>query len=884
MLVTGTTLGPYKILAPLGSGGMGEVYRAHDARLGREVAIKVLRQDFATNPDVRARFEREAKTISGLNHPNICTLFDIGREGETDYLVLELIEGETLAGRLAKGALATSEVLRLGSQIADGLDSAHRAGVIHRDLKPGNVMLTKAGAKLMDFGLARLTPLAEPARGSGATLAGPTRSFAASQPLTAEGTIVGTFQYMAPEQLEGQEADARSDLWALGCILYEMTTGQRAFEGKSRASLISSIMSAEPAPISQVAPMSPPGLDRLVRACLAKDPDERVQTAHDVKLQLQWIAEAGSLAGVPAPVAARRRIRERLAWALAAAALVATACLGWVVLKSRTREPELIQALLDLPRGAELAWFNSYRADVAISPDGQAVAFAAADTAGASSLWIRPLGSDVARQVPDTRGAWCPFWSPDSRHVAFFDRGEKKLMKVSVAGGSPTTICEASDGRGGSWSRDGVILFAPTSGGPLMRVAAGGGEVVAATILDSTRHESGHRFPCFLPDGNHFLFAAIPGSPNGYDICVGSLRSREVKRILTAHSAAVYAEPGYLLFERDRRVMAQRFDARRLEPRGDAVAIADAPERSGMDADPVASVSRNGRLALIRSMSANSHLVMLDRSGATRTQYRLPLEPWIVLAASPDGRRAAVRNGTEIWIVDLARSVPMRLTPTTVDAWYGAWSPDGSRIAYVATHAGREEIYIAGLDGQSELVPTTEDAYKIVYDWTRDGRYILFGTLNPTTGNDLWLLPLEGDRQPVPYLRSPAHEADAGVSPDGRWLAYASNETGPYELYVQSFPRPGRKVRVSPDGGDYPWWSKAGKELLYSRGQTMFSVAVEAGEEFRPGQPQALFTLPSGMTGLAVVADGESFLMSTSTESPRRDIRIIVNWEALAKQ
>jgi Tol biopolymer transport system component len=883
MLAAGTTLGPYKILAPLGSGGMGEVYRAHDARLGRDVAIKVLAPDLSPNPDVRARFEREARTVSGLNHPNICTLFDVGRDAQTDYLVMELIEGETLAARLAKGALPTGEVLRLGAQIADGLDCAHRAGVVHRDLKPGNVMLTKSGAKLTDFGLARVAGLTGPAGGSGVTVAALTQSPPVSQPLTAEGTIVGTFQYMSPEQLEGREADPRSDLWALGCVLYEMTTGRRAFEGKSQASLISSIMSAEPAPISQVTPMSPPGLDRLVRACLAKDPDQRLQTAHDVKLELQWIAEASSQAGVAAPVAARRKLRERLAWALAVVALVSAACLGWIVLRSRAREPDVIQALLDVPHEAELASLGSYRANVAISPDGHAVAWITSDTTGASSLWIRLLAADAARQIPETHMAWCPFWSPDGRYVAFFDRHEKKLKKVPIAGGSPTTICDASDGRGGSWNRDGVILFAPTSEGPLMRVASGGGEPVAATALDSTRHESAHRFPCFLPDGSHFLFAALPDSPSGWDIYVGSLRSKEVKRILTARSAAVHAEPGYLLFERDRRVMAQRFDPGRLELRGDAVAIGDAPERSGMDADPVVSVSRNGRLALIRSVRANARLAMLDRSGATRTKYSLPPGPWAVLTTSPDGSRAAVQNGGDIWIVDLARSVPMRFASAAVDAWYAVWSPDGNRVAYVTTHAGREEIYMAGLDGQAEPVPTTEDAFKNVYDWSRDGHYVVFGVLDAATMHDLWLLPLEGDQKPVPYLRGPSNEWSARLSPDGRWLAYASNETGPFEIYVQSFPRPGRKVRVSLDGGDYPLWSKEGKELLYSRGQTVMSVPVEAGEEFRPGSPHPLFTLPGVTTGLDVVADGDRFLVSTATETHPQDIRIILNWEALLR-
>ena len=874
MLAAGSTLGPYKILAPLGAGGMGEVYRAHDMRLGRDVAIKVLSPHLAATPEVRARFEREARTISQLNHPHICTLHDIGHHEDTDYLVMELLEGETLAHRLEKGPMPVADVLRLGAQVADALDRAHRAGVVHRDLKPGNVMLTKAGAKLLDFGLARAASVAA---APGALTESPT----VSRPLTKEGTIVGTFQYMAPEQLEGKEADARSDIWALGCVLYEMATGKRAFEGKSQASLIAAIIEREPTPPSQLMPLLPPALDRVVQQCLTKDPDERIQTAHDVKLQLQWIASGGSQAGVPAPVAARRRHREWIAWALAVAALIATATLAWVVLRSRTREAGAIQAIVDPPREAAL---TAYRANLAISPDGRTIAFAAFDTTGTAWLWVRPLGADVARQIPGTAHAWVPFWSPDSRTVAFFDDQEGTLEKVPIAGGSPTTICRATMGRGGSWTRDGTIVFAPANEGPLMRVSAGGGEPVAVTTLDSTRHQNGHRLPCFLPDGEHFLFAALPAGPYRCDVCVGSLRSREVKRILTAGSAAVYAEPGYLLFERDGRVMAQRFDTRRLELVGDLVAIADAPEFSGMDADPVVSVSRNGRLVLLRSVPPDTRLTLLDRTGAARTRYELPPAPWWVLAAAPDGKRAVAANEGDLWIVDLTRSVPMRLASTSSTDLSAVWSPDGSRIAYVSGHADRQEITIAGLDGQSEVVPTTDDAFKMVYAWSQDGRYIVFGTQNAVTKHDIWLLSLEGNRKPVPYLRGPSFESNARVSPDGRWLAYSCDETGRPEVYVQSFPGPGRKVRVSLDGGDYPMWAKGGRELIYLRGKTMVSVAVEVGEGFRPGPPRPLFDLPTGWNGLDIVADGERFLVSAAAETRPRDIRIVLNWQALLKR
>ncbi len=875
-LSPGTRLGPYEIVAPLGAGGMGEVFRATDTRLGRDVAVKVLPQHLSDNPEVRARFEREAKTVSSLNHPNICTLFDVGREGDTDYLVMELIEGETLAARLMKGALPFADVLKLGAQIADALDRAHRAGVIHRDLKPGNVMLTKSGAKLMDFGLARATGAAGPAVGSGVAMATLTHSPTMATPLTAEGTIVGTFQYMAPEQLEGSEADARSDLWALGCVLYEMATGRRAFEGKSQASLITSIMGSQPAPISQLAPMSPPGLERLVQACLAKDPADRLQSAHDIRMQLAWLAEGGSQAGVPVPVAVKRRSRERLAWTLAAVGLIAAAALAWQVLGSRGPGPETIQTLIEAPRDAKI---GNRHAEIALAPDGRTVAFVAD-----GALWVRPLGSDGATRLSGTEGAFRPFWSPDSRTIAYFDEG--KLMRVQAAGGSPTSVCDAISGRGGSWGPDGTIVFAPTSGGPLMRVSASGGDPVPVTTLDSTRHESGHRFPCFLPDGEHFLFAALPGGPDGWDTYVGSLGSPTVKHLLTARSVAVFAAPGYLLFERDGRVLAQRFDPGRLELRGAPVSIADAPEPSDLDAEPVASASRNGRLAILRSEPADTRLEIRDLAGATTTRLDLPPAPWKVSSVAPDARRAAVVKGDELWVVDLVRSVPMRLATNVASQPTSVWSPDGNRIAFVARHDEREEIYIGGLDGRADLVPTTDDAFKGVNDWSREGRSIVFWSQNAETNLDLWILPMEGDRKPVPYLRGAANESMGKISPDGRWLAYASDETGENEIYVQSFPEPGRKVRISLDGGIFPRWSDDGRQLRYLNiaRREYVAVPVKEGEEFEPGPPHKVGDLAPDVTSGAFLADGRGTLVSVAHDTRPRDIRLILDWTALLGQ
>ncbi len=866
-LAPGTRLGPYEIVSPLGAGGMGEVYRAKDTRLGREVAVKVLPQHLTSSVEIRARFEREAKTVSSLNHPHICTLHDVGREGDTDYLVMELIEGETLAQRLMKGALPSTDVLKFGGQIADALDRAHRAGVTHRDLKPGNVMLTKSGAKLMDFGLARASGL-----GAASEL---TSSPTVAGPLTAEGALLGTFQYMAPEQLEGQEADSRADLWALGCVLYEMATGKRAFEGKSQASLITAIMGSEPSPISQVSPLAPQALESLVGACLAKDPADRIQSAHDVKLQLGWLAAGGSQTGIPAPVVARPKSRERLAFVLAAVGLAAAA-VSFFVLRAPPKDPEPIFASIPPPAGTQL---SDVWSAISLSPDGRTVVYSAAGPAG-QDLWVRPLGSETARPIPETKGGRGPlFWSHDGRFVAYFTEG--KLEKVAIDGGSPVTIGDAKVGRGGSWNQDGVIVFSPAADGALVRISSSGGETAPVTTLDAGRHEASHRFPCFLPDGDHFLYVALPPGPNGWDTYVGSLKSKSVKKVLTAGSAATFAEPGYLVFVRDGRVMAQRFDTGRLELSGDAVAIGNAPEYSQLDAEPVASASRNGRLIVLQNDSPMTTLEWRDRADRSLGAITLPPGSWNMRRLSPDGQRAAVTNGTDIWIVDLARSMPTKFASTASTETSMAWSPDGRQLAFVSKQTGRSEIYVGSADGAGspELVATTDAQFKYVHDWSPDGKFLVVRFLDSATKGDLWLLPLSGERKPEPYLASPSEESAARVSPDGRWLAYTSDESGETEVYVQSFPKPGRKVRVSGNGGNSPRWSRGGKELLYyARGGMLTSVAVDASDEFRPGIERPLFKAPGFRTGGDVTADGERFLVSEAAETPHREIRLFVDW------
>ncbi|HLN58315.1 MAG TPA: protein kinase, partial [Thermoanaerobaculia bacterium] len=561
-LAAGSRLGPYEIQAAIGAGGMGEVYRARDTRLERTVAVKVLPEHLTSNEDLRQRFEREAKTISQLSHPHICALYDVGREGDRDFLVMEYLEGETLAARLDKGALPSEQLLRYGIEIADALDKAHRQGIVHRDLKPGNVMLTKTGVKLLDFGLAKFQAGArEKAISEVSRLATQAQ---ASQPLTERGTVLGTFQYMAPEQLEGGEADSRSDIFAFGAVLYEMATGRKAFSGKSQASLIGSILRDDPASVNEIAPMTPPALNRVIKTCLAKDPEDRFQTAHDAKLQLQWIAEGGSQAGLPAPVAARRKSRERLAWGVAAAAIVAAVLFGAGYVRRAPPKASPIRFEIPTPEGVTLIDAPK------ISPDGKLLAFNASDSSGRSRIWVRPLSALTAQPLAGTEGAARPFWSPDSRFLGFFADG--KLKKIEVSGGPPQKICDYPTGADGSWSPAGIILFDGRAADPIQRVSAEGGTPAVVVKADASRKETAVGWPEFLPDGRHFLYMAQGQKTEDHTYRIGSLDSTESRALASAQSLVTYAPPGHLLFVRESTLVAQPFDAKAMKTTGEPVA------------------------------------------------------------------------------------------------------------------------------------------------------------------------------------------------------------------------------------------------------------------------------------------------------------------------
>jgi Tol biopolymer transport system component/predicted Ser/Thr protein kinase len=875
----GSHLGPYEILAFVGAGGMGEVYRARDTRLERTVAIKVLSPHLSANEEVRQRFEREAKAISQLSHPHVCALYDVGREDGTEYLVMEFLEGESLADRVAKGPLPVEQTLRYGTEMADALDKAHRQGIVHRDLKPGNVMLTTTGVKLLDFGLAKLQA------GAGAAVSGVSRlatEAQASAPLTERGTVLGTFQYMAPEQLEGKEADARSDIFAFGAVLYEMATGRKAFQGKSQASLIGSILRDDPPAISEVAPMTPPALNRVVKTCLAKDPEDRFQTAHDAKLQLQWIAEGGSQAGVPAPVVARRRSRERLAWVVAAAALLAAGALGTGFVLRAPKRPRVVRFEVPTPEG--IIAVDAPR----ISPDGRSLAFNATDSEGKSRIWMRPLNALAAQPLPGTEGTSRPFWSPDSRFLGFFAEG--KLKKIEVTGGPPQKICDAPTGADGSWSSEGVILFDGRSNDPIYRVSAAGGVPVVAVKPEAARKEGSVGWPEFLPDGRHFLYMATGQKAEENTYRIGSLDSPESKALASAQTLVTYAPPGFLLFVRDKTLVAQPFDAKALKTTGEPTPLA---EHVGTDAVGLArfSVSREGTIAY-RTGESGGRLLWMDRGGREIDSVGDPGE-YGNPALSRAGDRLAfnlddARTGkTDIWIRDLARGVSSRFTFGAGNSIDPLWSPDGGTIVFSSDRDGNFNLFEKPSSGQGEeklLLKT--DEFKIASDWSRDGRYIAFSSRGAKTNWDVWVLPTFGDRKPVPFVAGAFAELAPAFSPDGRFLAYQSNESGRFEIYVQSFPGPGGKWQVSSSGGFDAAWRADGKELFYrAPDQKLMAVDIRIGESFQAGIPRPLF-LARVQPGTArnkylPAADGQRFLLVAPLgREAMVPTTVVLNWFA----
>ncbi len=861
---------------------MGEVYRARDTRLDRTVAVKTLPEELSRDPERRTRFQREARAIAALTHPHICTLYDVGHHEGVDFLVMELLEGQTLAARLEGGALPVADAVSCAIQIAEGLEGAHRQGIVHRDLKPANIMLTRSGAKLLDFGLAKLRTDGAPLVNDGTVTA----------PLTSQGQILGTLNYMAPEQLAGKPVDARSDIFAFGAIVFEMMTGKRAFDGSGQASVIGAILHTHPPPITQVVPSAPPALARLVSACLAKDPDARWSSAHDVLLQLKGLPEAGESA--PAPASSRSRRREWLAWSAAGAAtLVAIALFA-----SRSADrasPAPAAPALDvfavLPPENTIQPFGDAPQ---ISPDGRHVAFVATDRSGKTWLYVRPLDAETARALPDTDDASQPFWAPDSQRLGFFATGQVKT--VSIAGGSPQTIARAPVPRGGTWSRDDVILFVPVPAVRPLRVPAAGGE--AATVPTSQEGPEDVRwFPLFLPDGRHYLFLSRRFPDVDLHVSVASIDSTETKELVEADAGGIYAPPGYLLFRRDGTLVAQPFDAATRELSGTAVPIADRVGFNAITFQGLFSASTTGRLAY-QTSTVGSELVWFDRRG-TRLSTAASEHEYNTVCLTGDEKRivyelATSRTGDlDLWSQDLSGGPPTRLTFDPAVDFYPVCSRVGEEVIFATMREGRPNLFRLPLNAPGRETPVVRSPLaKVPTDWSRDGRFLVYGVLDPKTNWDVMVMTLP-DGKPEPFAATPADERHARVSPDGRWMAYASNESGSFQVYVQPFPGTGAKWQVSRDGGSQLQWRRDGRELYYvAPDKKLMATDVKpTGSSFAWGEPHAL--MDTRMTGwerssagccqYAVSGDGQRFLINTATNAAI-PITVAVNWQAALRR
>ena len=885
----GSRLGPYEIVAPLGAGGMGEVYRARDTRLQRDVAVKVLPAHLSSSSEMKQRFEREAKAISRLSHPHICALYDVGSHEGVEYLVMEYLEGETLGARLARGPIPLEQTLRFGVEIADALDRAHRQGIVHRDLKPANVMLTKSGVKLLDFGLARTVA---PVDGSAAGMPTAASTELGTPELTEKGTILGTFQYMAPEQLERGEADGRSDIFALGSVLYEMATGRKAFTGSSRASLISAILRDEPSPISQVQPLSPPSFDRVVRKCLAKDPEERWQNAADLGSELAWIREGWSQSGARVATPAAKRVPSRLWPIVAALAVAAAAVVAWRATRGAKSAPAVVHAAIPPPAGTAYWLELNSPGPAVLSPRGDRLAFTAGDPSGTARLYVRSLATGDVTPLAGTEGAQYPFWSPDGRSIGFF--GDGKLRTIEASGGPALTICPAAEGKGGSWSPAGVIVFAPDATTGIAQVPEKGGTPKPVTRLDEKRGDDSHRHPRFLPDGRRFLYLArSPRSPgDGQAIVAASIDGGAEKVVLRSPSMVEYAD-GYLVYMRETALVARPFDAGKLEFTGEAVPLAE----------QIFSPAEGTAIGVFSA--APGVLTYLTGHGETGTRLRWfsrdgkPQEiiseaaAYRDVALSPDGKQAAVSirdpsTGThDLWIFDLVRGIKTRFTFDPADDRTPVWSPDSAYIVFSSNRKGHYDLYRKAVGGSTDEEPvlvSTSD--KMASSWSGDGKFLLFAQFDKDSTADAWYVRMDGPHEPLPVLTTKALEFPAALSPDGRWMLYTSDESGGLEIYATSFPRPGRKWQVSPAGGVYSYWSADGKEILYQRndGQLWAVPVEEKGDGLELGRAARLFWTWGPLAGgpsFSPTRDHQRILVVASGREPNANLDLVVNWRQL---
>jgi Tol biopolymer transport system component len=857
---TGTRLGPYEVISRIGAGGMGEVFRARDTRLDRTVAIKVLPHEFADDAQLRVRFEREAKAISQIAHPNICTLHDIGHTDGVDYLVLEFLEGETLFDRIGKGALPIGDVLLYGRQIAAALDRAHRAGIVHRDLKPGNVMITKTGAKLLDFGLART---------SGSRNA-PAADVTEHKPLTQEGTVLGTYQYMSPEQLAGEEADERSDIFALGAVLYEMLTGVRAFNGKTRTSIVASIVASEPRPPSSLREMTPPALEHVIAKCLAKERDDRWQSAADVASELEWISSTPS--GEIARVATAPRRRSIAFGALLAAAIIiALAVPAAIYMQRRLRAAEQ-PVRSELVPGDRMT--PAIFGPLTLSPDGTQLALLVGPSAR-PSIQVRNLTTGETKTLAGTEGANFPFWSPDSQRIGFFAGG--KMKATAAGGGSIQVIADAKQGRGGAWSDKGVIVFAPNLTGPLYKIDETGGTPVAVTRVETA---ISHRNPAFLPDGKTFLYTTARGA-----LSVGSIDGKVQKLILENSSKALFAR-GRLFFVRDGNLLSQAFDDGKQELRGPLTPVANNVESYKVRSVANFSVTPD-RLVYVDETLESSTLLSADRNGhiveiGEPATYRL-------FSLSPDDRTVAVAiydhyEQGDIWLVHLAGGTKSRLTFTSGGALSAAFSSDGTKLAFTSGTFGRTiSVFIQSLVSNDVQKLADFRIAAIIADWSPDGKQLLIVTQDPATGFNIDALDV-ATKAMSPVVHGPGDEVGPALAPSGKWLAYMSTESGSPQVYVTSFPGGNGKWQATPNGGADPRWSRDGRQLFYVKDDRIEAVDFRDGAIPEFGTPAKL---PVGVvsdpifltsfSAYAVTADGR-FVTARRASNAQQVIHLVTNW------
>ena len=869
----GTKLGTYEIVGPLGAGGMGEVYRAKDSKLKREVAIKVLPDAFSRDSERISRFQREAELLASLSHPHIAAIHDFAESGESRFLVLELVEGETLAQRLTRGPMPLDETLSVATQIAEALEAAHEKGIIHRDLKPANIKITPDGkVKVLDFGLAKMRE-AQPQ---------PTNMSNSPTMASTPGIVMGTAAYMSPEQAKGEEVGRASDVWAFGCVLYEMLTGRPVFEGKTAGEILGGVFKEQP-DWRRLPAETPEGIRRLLRRCLQKQEQLRFRDIRDARIEIDDVRSAASSDTNSTPSPSRRK-----AWSAGILALVLITVIAAVIIIVFRPAPTAPEMRVDITAPP-----SSSPASFAISPDGQKIVFSGISENG-SRLWLRSLDSVNVKPLPGTEEATFPFWSPDGRSIGFFGGG--RLKRVDIDGGSVQVLANVSVGRGGTWNSDGVILFAPAAGvTPILRIAATGGEPVAVTRFESAA--AIHYFPQFLPDGRHFIFY-IPGSPEVRGVYVAQLDGSDTRRLFDADAAAVYASTGHLLFVRQGTLFAQNFDARRLALTGNPFPIAEQVIVEGRPSIPALSASAAGPIAYRAGAAASGmrQLAWLDRSGKQIEKVG-PLTTGVNPSMSPDARQVALRRvvdgNDDIWLLDIARSVLSRFTFDPANDADAIWSPDGSRMVFSSSRKGAYDLFVKPTTGSgAEEVLIASNQNKVATDWSPDGRLLLYRSNDPKMSYDIWALPMDDkNAKPIPVVQTNFDERDAQFSPDGKWIAYQSNESGRFEIYVQPFGRTGSKLQVSTSGGAQVRWRRDGKELFYvaldGRLMAVPMTLPSTGNAAEAGTPVPLF--PTHIGGAVqsplkhqyiVSPDGQRFLMSTVSEEATAPITVILNWKA----